>query len=426
MIRPGAVTPSQPEPTAVSEAPSPANGVAKATTADVILAGGGLANVLIALRLKAVRPSLRLLVVERDRRFGGNHTWSFHDTDLTAAQLAALAPLIIAHWPAQEVRFPSHSRRLATGYNSISSDRLHEVATERLGSELMLGAAIAEVHPERVVLGDGRVLTAPCVIDGRGALGEQPLALGYQKFLGLEVETAGPHGLANPIIMDATVPQRDGYRFVYSLPLTPTRLMIEDTYYSDTPDIDRARLTQDVHGYAVRQGWRIAEVVREEAAVLPITLAGDIDAHWRTLGSAQPRSGLRAWLFHPTTGYSLPYAVRLADAIAASPRLTSAAIAPLIERISRDAWSAQSFFRLLNRMLFVAATPDERVIVLQRFYTLPEPLIRRFYAARLTSQDRARILIGRPPIPILRAARSMSESAAWSFVASQPTARQLG
>jgi lycopene beta-cyclase len=44
--------------------------------------------------------------------------------------------------------------------------------------------------------------------------------------------------------------------------------------------------------------------------------------------------------------------------------------------------------------------------VLERFYRLPEPLVHRFYAGRLTFLDRARILSGRPPVPVLRAARS--------------------
>ena len=49
--------------------------------------------------------------------------------------------------------------------------------------------------------------------------------------------------------------------------------------------------------------------------MLPIVLAGDMD---RLLGPRRsvPRVGLRAALFHPTTGYSLPDAVRIAETIA--------------------------------------------------------------------------------------------------------------
>ena len=75
----------------------------------------------------------------------------------------------------------------------------------------------------------------------------------------------------------------------------------------------------------------------------------------------------------------------------------------------------RGFFRLLNRMLFVAAKPDERVGVLSRFYTLPEPLVRRFYAARLTLADQARIVTGKPPIPISAALQSFPAASGWRF-----------
>jgi lycopene beta-cyclase len=395
-----------------------------ATRADVILVGGGLANVLIAWRLKATRPDLKVLVLERGAALGGNHTWSFHSTDVTPAQLAWLQPLIVASWDGQQVRFPGHSRQLSTGYNTISSDRLVEVVSRDLGAAVQASADVSTVWPDHVTMADHRVLHAPLVIDGRGALAEQPLALGYQKFHGLELEMRRPHGLVHPIIMDATVEQLDGYRFVYSLPLSPTRILIEDTYYSDTPDLEPQMLVGRIHAYAQAQGWQIGSTVRAETAVLPITLAGDFAAHWKTMGLELPRSGLRAWLFHATTGYSLPFAVRLADAIAAHPDLTSRSVARLIHAISAAAWENQAVFRMLNRMLFIAATPAERVRVLERFYTLPQPLVERFYGARLTFGDKARILIGRPPVPVGRAILSLPPSAGWH--AATPHVTKLG
>jgi lycopene beta-cyclase len=381
--------------------------------ADVVLVGAGLANTLIAWRLKALRPDLKVLLLERGQQIGGNHTWSFHSSDVTAAQLAWLQPLIVTTWAGQHVRFPGHCRQLSTGYNTISSDRLVEVMSRDLSDAIQVGTDVGSVWPDHVTMADHRVFHAPLVIDGRGALTDQPLALGYQKFYGLELEMRRPHGLAHPIIMDATVEQLDGYRFIYSLPLSPTRMLIEDTYYSDTPHIEPQMLVGRIHAYARTQGWDAGATVRAETAVLPITLAGDFAAHWRTMGLSLPRSGLRAWLFHATTGYSLPHAVRLADAVAGHADLTSASVARLIHAMSAQAWESQAMFRLLNRMLFIAATPAERVRVLERFYTLPQPLIERFYGARLTVADKMRILMGRPPVPVGRALQALPPSAGW-------------
>ena len=62
--------------------------MASAAQYDLILAGGGLANGLIAWRLHTLRPGLRILLLEASERIGGNHTWSFHDGDLTPEQHA--------------------------------------------------------------------------------------------------------------------------------------------------------------------------------------------------------------------------------------------------------------------------------------------------------------------------------------------------
>jgi lycopene beta-cyclase len=62
---------------------------------------------------------------------------------------------------------------------------------------------------------------------------------------------------------------------------------------------------------------------------------------------------------------------------------------------------------MLNRLLFVAARPDERYRIMQHFYRLPEPTIARFYAGRSNVGDMLRILTGKPPIPIPRALWSL-------------------
>ncbi len=382
---------------------------------DVILVGGGLANCLIALRLMAVRPEVDFLIVERGEKLGGNHTWSFHTGDVTPETLASLGPFIEASWPRQSVRFPGLARTIEAGYHSMSSEKLRAGLAPRLGRRLLLGASTVALASDSVTLADGRVFTARCVIDGRGLDPGLPLALGYQKFYGAEVETEQPHGEHHPVIMDATVPQIDGYRFVYTLPFGPRSILIEDTYYSDGPEVDTARLRERVTAHAAAKGWTISRLVREETGVLPIVLAGDIDALCRAGTPGVPRVGLRAALFHPTTGYSLPDAAAVAELIARAPVLKSAPVARLIETHVRHLWSERAFFRLLNRMLFIAAEPDQRADVFERFYRLPAPLIERFYSARLTFADQVRILLGKPPVAIPKALGALRSGPAWTL-----------
>jgi len=374
-------------------------------TYDLILAGGGLANGLIAWRLKQLRPELRVLCIEEQPYVGGNHTWSFHEGDLTAEQHRWLQPLVVQRWAAYDVHFPQRSRRLNSGYASITSERFADVIQADLGDALRTGQRITRLTPSAVVMESGEQLQALAVIDGRGVQPTVNMVLGQQAFLGQLLRLRAPHGLTAPIIMDARVAQYQGYRFVYVLPFTADTLLIEDTHYVDQHSFSAAQLRQHVAEYAAAQGWEIAECLREEQGVLPITLAGDFAGFWRE-AAGQPRSGLRAGLFHCTTGYSLPHAVRLADWIATQPSLNAEALDRGIRAMAQQAWNSQRFYRLLNRMLFLAGRPANRWQVMQRFYGLSEGLISRFYAGRSTLADKLRVLTGKPPVPINEAVKA--------------------
>jgi lycopene beta-cyclase len=346
-------------------------------------------------------------LVEGGDSLGGRHTWSFFDTDIGSAD-HWISVFVAKSWGAYEVRFPKRRRRIANGYRSISSKRFHEVLTAALGDRIVLNAQIETLGPDCVGLADGRRLTTDLVIDGRGPTAAPDLTLGYQKFVGQMVRLTADHGLEVPIIMDATVDQVGGYRFIYVLPWDARTLLIEDTRYTDGSDLDRDDLRRGIGDYACRQGWTIEAVLEEEEGVLPVALGGNIEAHWRR-AEGGTLSGLRAALFHPTTGYSLPDAAALADAICGLEIIDAASVERLIRERSIRLWHDRAFFRLLNRMLFRAARPGERYRVLERFYGLSEALIARFYAARLTGLDKLRILSGKPPVPISAALRCIGE-----------------
>ncbi|MEO1658988.1 MAG: lycopene beta-cyclase CrtY [Pseudomonadota bacterium] len=373
---------------------------------DLIFVGGGLSSSLAAYRLQNARPDLRIAIVEKDERLGGNHTWCFHATDVTPAQLEWLEPFITKRWEGQSVRFPERERHLTTPYLSSTSDRLDQVMASSSVTRISGHPAI-HIDVAGVTLADQTTLTGT-VVDGRGPNDAEELNVGFQKFLGLELKFSKPHGLKHPIIMDATVPQTDGYRFIYVLPFTEDTALIEDTYYADGHQFGRQELRDEIYAYAAARGWDVAEVIREEEGVLPIVLEGDLEAYFEHFTNQPAPIGLRAALFHPITGYSLPEAAALADVIAALPEHTPESISGAVRAQSLKRWREHGFSRLLNRMLFRAAEPELRYVVLQRFYGLPQPLIERFYAGRSTLGDRARILAGKPPVPITRAIMALA------------------
>lgn len=382
--------------------------MASTITCDVAIVGAGLAGGLLALALKARHPGLDVRLVDAASGVGGNHLWSFFGSDVAAADRWIVAPLVAHGWQGYDVAFPAHRRSIDASYHSVSSARLDAQVRRVLPAEaLMLGREVTAVTATAAELAGGDRIEATGVIDARGVGDLSRLDLGWQKFVGRELCLAEPHGRERPVVMDATVAQIDGYRFVYCLPLGPARMFVEDTYYSDSPDLARATLATRIDAYALAQGWRVTSGEREEAGVLPVAMGGDFEGYWRSGGTGVAKAGMRAGLFHPTTGYSLPDAVRTAATLATRTDWSGAGLHEATYRMARSRWRERGFFRLLDRMLFRAAEPAERYRVLERFYRLDARLIGRFYAGQSTVTDKARILAGKPPVPVGKALSAM-------------------
>ncbi len=376
----------------------------------LIIAGGGLAGCLAALALAQRRPDTEFLIVEEGERFGGNHVWSFFDGDVAGPDRWLIDPLAGHRWSDHEVRFPNRFRTLGFGYNSVrSADLDARMRSSLAAGRYRLGTRIAEIGPNHVTLASGERLAAAAVIDARGAGPNPKLDLAWQKFVGLTCRFAGGHGVERPVIMDACVEQDDGYRFVYSLPFSATELLVEDTYYSTSPTLDVPMVRCRVRSHMRRRGLEPSEILAQEAGILPILLGGRLEDLWSASDPRVARLGLRGGFFHPTTGYSLPDAVRNAVLLTEQRELTGDALHAVFRRRSAALWRQRRFYQRLNRMLFRAAEPRRRYRVLEHFYRLPEPLVARFYAGRLTALDKLRILSGRPPVPVSRAMTALRE-----------------
>jgi lycopene beta-cyclase len=369
----------------------------------VLLLGGGLAGGLSALALHARRGDVEPILVERGDRFGGNHIWSFFDQDVEAGHrwlVDAIGPM---RWPSHRIAFPARRRHIGLGYNSLRSPDLHGALLRTLpAASLRLGREAVEVTPEGVRLSDGETITADAVVDARGGGPIEGLDLGWQKFVGRHLRFAVPHGVAEPMIMDAEVDQTDGYRFVYLLPFSATELLVEDTYYSLAPALNVDLLRQRIDAYVDDRIGRTFETMGEETGVLPIVLGGRLDALWPD-DYPFGRIGMRGGFFHPTTGYSVPDAVANAMLLTEASDMTTAGLRRLLHDRAKRLWRERGFYRMLNRMLFHAASPRQRYRVLEHFYHLPEASVARFYATRLTALDKLRTLSGKPPVGIFAA-----------------------
>jgi lycopene beta-cyclase len=376
---------------------------------DYVVVGGGLAGGLTALAIARHRPEARIALVERDARLGGNHTWSFLLSDLDEDGRRLLAPLVSHQWSSYEVRFPTLSRRLEGGYASILSsdfDAGVRAGVEATGGSVLTGAAAATVDQGMVRLAGDRRLVAPVVIDARDGSGEAASgSAGYQRFVGWEIDV--PPGAASvlptsPLLMDATVEQEDGFRFMYVLPFSSERALVEDTVFSNGATLDLEPSRARIRRYLAARGLTDPKIVREERGVLPMPWA-----HLPEPSTAPLRIGMSAGWFHPATGYSLAMAARLATVVGrTAPDELPAAVSALWRTHAKQA----RFARLLNRMLFGAVSPGRRWAIFARFFALPPSTIERFFRLQLTAADRARILCARPSLALSPAVASFADT----------------
>ncbi|MGK0359396.1 MAG: lycopene beta-cyclase [Bradymonadia bacterium] len=285
------------------------------TQYDVVIAGAGMAGLSAARALVSRWPDTRkILVVDphlgcvRDKTislWGDVPEW--------------LKPELMHTWASLAVRFPGWSRSDSLGnqaYHAISAASFTRRALDRLRAapNVDLVRSWAEVtldEPDGAVLRVGsRTVRADHVLRGFGpkratAPGRAPL---LQHFGGWEITTPGPSfDPACATLMDFTVPQRDGPTFLYVLPFSPCRALVEYTVYSPTPltraDYDAA--LADV----LRKRVGTYQRVRGEYGVLPLHSTPG-PRHHRVVDI-----GAGSGMIRPSTGYAFRRTLEQVEAV---------------------------------------------------------------------------------------------------------------
>ena len=386
----------------------------------LVVAGAGLSGLMLAWKCLSSNSQVSVTIIDSKSVIGGDHTWSFNISDVNPSLHKWLNPFIEYTWEKYDVKFNGSSRRLNIPYCSGNSNSLRACVEPFIKSgrlKLILDTKVIKMTRSEVFICNGKKITGDYIFDARGFTFDKSIKLGFQKFYGITIETKKPHGLKYPIIMDATVPQYDGYRFIYCLPFSQNKILIEDTYYSDGNNFHEGEYNKRINEYIETKNWIEHKVIRVEKGILPIALSVDIKLieKLETKYNEPIKIGMRGNFYHPVTGYSLPEAVRLADKVSAfineTNKNNSLEISSKIRKYKLHTYKRDKFFRLLNRLLFRAAVSSKRHFVLERFYTLSENLIKRFYSGNIYKKDMLRILIGKPPVPVHKALYYFSERA---------------
>ncbi len=385
----------------------------KGDFADIVIAGGGLPGALAALALAKARPGLRLILVDPGHGSNDGRMWPFLLSSIPKNQRWLIEPLIDGEWRKYEVRFPRFMRVVNTPMRMITRKAVDAALHEALPEGAVIGGVeIDGLDAGGVNLANGRRVHASAVIDARRGRISPHLSGGWRVMYGQLIRFEHKHPFAHPLLVDARVSQRDGCRFISCVPISAHTALVRETVYAESPDVDSAVMAERIAEYCSLSNWQVAEVLHEQCAELPLVGAGDFDAFWASGEGGVARIGGWAGLFHPFTGDEIGPAVNTALALAELPELANSgvsgfdisgtALARATRNIARAHWDASGFGRLLTRIMFGAAGPRRRYKVLEWIYRLDQPLIEHLYAGGLRWRERVRLLVGRPPVPLMR------------------------
>ncbi|HKR24297.1 MAG TPA: lycopene cyclase family protein, partial [Allosphingosinicella sp.] len=259
----------------------------------IVIAGGGLAACLAALAMARLRPEVPLLIVEEADRFGGDGHHHFPIEEVGEGGAMLIEPMALRRWPGFHVVFPGLARNLRADWAGFAAADLNRLMLETLDSkQYRLGAKVVPVRQDALVLDGGEEIRAEGAIDARGAPSLSTLDLLYRAEFARIVRLKAPHRLDRPVLVDATVDQAGGFRFMQCLPLADDRLLVADVCVSERGQPDDQAPARIDH-YLDSRGWVKKRADSASARIRPLPVGGDFAAFWRLGGARVAKLGLR-------------------------------------------------------------------------------------------------------------------------------------
>lgn len=370
----------------------------------VVVLGGGLAGLSLAVQLLDRRPGARLTVVEPRETYTDDSSWSWWDTDPHP-----FAPLAAESWSRWRVRSAAGS--VTAGSSRYRYCRLPALAVYRAAEVRLETAPNARlcrgVRARDVRIGpDGRLLVetdagrldAATVFDARppdrDAFDGMRAPLLWQQFVGRRVRLeSAPFDPGTVELMDFRPGQEDGLHFLYVLPTSREEALVEATWFVPAP-LPRPLVERRLAGELDRlAAGRAMASLAEEAGCLPMTTATPPSP---PLPGLIP-IGMRAGALRPATGYGFLAIQRHSAALAG--RLVRGRPGPVHPHRADTLLLDEIFLRFLLRRPQAAPELFRRL-----FERCPADRLVRFLSERGGPADLAAILAAMPARPMLGAA----------------------
>lgn len=211
-------------------------------TYDYIFAGGGMAALSMAYYLNS--STLRdksILIIDRDQKNTNDHTYCFWESGESVYE-----PIVLKKWNKVWFHGTAHFSALmpleAYHYKMIAGIDFYKFIFEAINKNPkieFLQAEVFEIIPDEqpiVITSKGSFEASEYVFDSvfRPKYDEPKNNNLMQHFLGWVIETEKPFfNTDEPTLFDFRIEQKDEFRFVYVLPISSQKALIEFTIFSD-------------------------------------------------------------------------------------------------------------------------------------------------------------------------------------------------
>lgn len=380
---------------------------------DLVILGGGCAGLSLSMALAAQGERCpRTLVIEPRTEYANDRTWCYWgDRAVTAAYPTQ------HRWQTMRVTHAGRSVALdcgSTPYQMVAAQDFYAAAgaliDRHANLHLRLGTSVVGepsrnggVWNIRTSAGD---LTARMIVDTRPPrLPRRDGATLWQSFLGQEIECSAP--VFDPLsvdLMNFLAPDASGVPFVYVLPVTPTRALVEVTVFGATPLAPRELTAQLDAAVAQRVGGAPFTTLRREHGILPMGLHGARGSADKSHVShpSHVKAGLMAGAARPSTGYAFQriqrWAGECAHALVNSGHPVGHRPDPLPLRVMD-----QIFLDVLR------ADPQRGGALFFALFSRTDPArVIRFLSGQASVVDSLAVVAAMPVPPFLRAALAMT------------------
>ena len=373
---------------------------------DIAIIGGGLAGLSLAAQLSDdLFSSLSIVIIEPRTHYERDKTWSYW-----RAQAHEYSEFEAATWAAWRLTTAEDSvvvrQHLAENfcYASISSDTFYQATLSKINackhiqlmqSEIVENLIIEDGHTIIALKSDLKIRIKQVIFDSRLRAKQKPKANKLQlnqHFLGLEV-TSDLELFDDDCIdlMDFQL-SNHGMHFLYVLPYTKSRALVESTWICTHFHHDD--YMHELNCYLAKR-WPNAQfkIAYAETGCLPLS---NITAHEYRLGKVQIIPiGTAAGTMRAATGYAfletLSDSKRLARLLSTKKRLT------VFKRHKIDILMDSLFLSLLAKN--ASFGPH---YFMQMFSNCAPASLIRFLSGQANWRDRLNVVLSIPPAPMLK------------------------